>query len=102
MLRLTKMQRQRERAAEVQQRMRVLEKQFDAAYAKLVPGETPTLAAAQLQERVQTFADRSGADPGHDPGPEREIARVPAQDEGPDDVSGRHAGCCGFSRLGRI
>ena len=59
-LRLTKMQRQRERAAEVQQRRRVLEKQFDAAYAKLVPGETPTLAAAQLQERVQTFADRSG------------------------------------------
>ncbi len=59
-LRLTKMQRQRERAAEVRQRMRVLEKQFDAVYAKLVPGETPTLAAAQLQERVQTFADRSG------------------------------------------
>ncbi len=58
--RLAKMQRQRDRAAEVQQRMRVLEKQFTAAYDTLVPGETPTLAAAQLQERVQTFADRSG------------------------------------------
>ncbi len=58
--RLAKMQRQRDRAAEVQRRMRVLEKQFAAVYDKLVPGETPTLAAAQLQERVQTFADRSG------------------------------------------
>ena len=58
--RLAKMQRQRDRAAEVQQRMRTLEKQFDAAYTKLVPGESPTLAAAQLQERVQTLADRSG------------------------------------------
>ncbi len=58
--RLAKMQRQRDRAAEVRQRMRTLEKQFAAAYDQLVPGETPTLAAAQLQERVQTFADRSG------------------------------------------
>ena len=58
--RLAKMQRQRDRAAEVQRRMRSLEKQFAAAYDQLVPGETPTLAAAQLQERVQTFADRSG------------------------------------------
>ena len=58
--RLAKMQRQRDRAAEVQRRMRTLEKQFAAAYDQLVPGETPTLAAAQLQERVQTFADRSG------------------------------------------
>ena len=58
--RLAKMQRQRDRAAAVQQRMRLLEKQFAAAYDKLVPGETATLAAAQLQERVQTFADRSG------------------------------------------
>ena len=58
--RLAKMQRQRDRAPEVQQRMRLLEKQFAAAYDTLVPGETATLAAAQLQERVQTFADRSG------------------------------------------
>ena len=58
--RLAKMQRQRDRAAEVRQRMRTLEKQFAAAYDQLVPGETPTLAAAQLQERIQTFADRSG------------------------------------------
>ena len=58
--RLAKMQRQRDRAAAVQQRMRLLEKQFTDAYDQLVPGETATLAAAQLQERVQTFADRSG------------------------------------------
>ena len=58
--RLAKMQRQRDRAAEVQGRMRTLEKQFAAAYDTLVPGETPALAAAQLQERVQTFGDRSG------------------------------------------
>ena len=38
----------------------LLEKQFAAAYDQLVPGETPALAAARLQERVQTFADRSG------------------------------------------
>ena len=58
--RLAKMQRQRDRAAAVRQRMRLLEKQFTAAYDTLVPGETSTLAAAQLQERVQSFADRSG------------------------------------------
>ncbi len=58
--RLAKMQRQRDRADEVQQQMQTLEKQFAAAYDKLVPGETPTLAAAQLQERVQTFADQNG------------------------------------------
>jgi len=58
--RLAKMQRQRDRAAEVQRRMRTLEKQFAAAYDQLVPGETPALATARLQERVQTFADRSG------------------------------------------
>ena len=58
--RLAKMQRQRDRAAAVQQRMRLLEKQFTAAYDKLVPGETPTLAATYIQERAQTFADRSG------------------------------------------
>ncbi len=58
--RLAKMQRQRDRAPEVQQRMRTLQRQFAAAHAQLVPGETPTLAAAQLQERVQTLAARSG------------------------------------------
>ena len=58
--RLAKMQRQRDRAAAVQQRMRRLEKQFAAAYDQLVPGDTPALAAARLQERVQTFAARSG------------------------------------------
>ena len=58
--RLAKMQRQQDRSAEVRQRMRLLEKQFAAAYDTLVPGETATLAAARLQERVQTSADRSG------------------------------------------
>lgn len=58
--RLAKMERQRDRTAEVQRRMRTLEKQFAAVYDQLVPGDTPTLAAAQLQERVQTSADQSG------------------------------------------
>ena len=58
--RLAKMQRKQDHATEAQQRRRALEEQFAAAYAQLVSGETPTLAAAQLQERVQTFADLAG------------------------------------------
>ncbi len=58
--RLAKMQRQHDRATAVRQRMRTVEKQFSAAYDQLLPGATPTLAAARLQERVQTFADQSG------------------------------------------
>ncbi len=58
--RIAKMQRQRDRAEEVQKRARILEGRFAAAYQQLIPGETPTLAAAQLQERVQTLAGQSG------------------------------------------
>ena len=95
-----KMQRQRDRAAEVQRRMRALEKQFTAAYDKLVPGETPALAAARLQERVQTFADRSGLTLVTTQVMRDRIARLPAQDAGANDVSGRHTGGCGFSGSG--
>ncbi len=58
--RIAKMQRQWDRAEEVRKRARTLERRFAAAYKQLIPGETPTLAAAQLQERVQTLAGQSG------------------------------------------
>ena len=58
--RLAKMQRQRDRDGEVKGRVETLAQRFSVAQQKLVPGETPTLAAAHLQERVQASASQSG------------------------------------------
>jgi Tfp pilus assembly protein PilO len=58
--RVEKMQRQQARNDQVQERVQTLEKRFRVAQQQLVPGETPTLAAGNLQTHIQTLADQSG------------------------------------------
>lgn len=58
--RLSKMQRQRDRAAQVAEQVRVLHQRFQETQRNLIPGETPSLAAAHLQERIQKLASESG------------------------------------------
>ena len=58
--RIAKMQRQRDRSEEVAERRQALARRFTTVQKQLVPGATPTLAAAHLQERVQTIAGQSG------------------------------------------
>ena len=58
--RIAKMQRRKARTGQVQERVQVLEKRFTVAKQQLVPGETATLAAGNLQAQIQTLADQSG------------------------------------------
>jgi type II secretory pathway component PulM len=58
--RVSKMQRQRDRAASISEQVRVLQQRFLETKRNLLPGDTPYLAAANLQERIQKFASESG------------------------------------------
>lgn len=58
--RVEKMQRQRARAADVAEQVRALQQRFLDAKRGLIPGETPSLAAAHLQDRMQRLAAESG------------------------------------------
>jgi general secretion pathway protein M len=58
--RVAKMQRQRDRHTQVAEQVEVLRQRFQALKQRLIPGETPSLAAAHLQERIQTQASQSG------------------------------------------
>ncbi len=58
--RIAKMQRHQARTDQVQERVQTLEQRFSVAQQQLVPGETPTLAAGNLQAHIQTLADQSG------------------------------------------
>lgn len=58
--RVAKMQRRQARNDQVQERVQTLEKRFSVAQQQLVPGETPTLAAGNLQAHIQTLAEQSG------------------------------------------
>ena len=58
--RVAKMQRRQARNDQVRERVQTLEKRFRVAQQQLVPGETPTLAAGNLQAHIQTLADQSG------------------------------------------
>ena len=58
--RIAKMQRRQARNDQVQERVQTLGKRFRVAQQQLVPGETPTLAAGNLQAHIQTLADQSG------------------------------------------
>jgi general secretion pathway protein M len=58
--RVEKMQRQRARAAHVAEQVRALQQRFLDTKRGLIPGETPSLAAAHLQERMQKLASESG------------------------------------------
>lgn len=59
---VAKMQRQHDRSAQVEAHLTRLRQHFQQTRQQLIPGETPSLAAAQLQERVRTLATQSGLD----------------------------------------
>lgn len=58
--RVAKMQRQSDRSAQVSERLNLLRQRFQETHQKLIPGETPPVAAAHLQERVRALATESG------------------------------------------
>jgi general secretion pathway protein M len=60
--RVSKMERQSARASQVNERLNALRRRFQAAWQKLVPGATSSVAAANLQERVRTLASQSNLD----------------------------------------
>jgi general secretion pathway protein M len=60
--RVSKMERQSARASQVNERLNVLRQRFQATWQKLIPGATPSVAAANLQERVRTLASQSNLD----------------------------------------
>ncbi len=60
--RLFKMERQSARADKVKERLSLLSQRYQAIQQKLIPGATPSVAAANLQERVRTLASQSGLD----------------------------------------
>jgi type II secretory pathway component PulM len=58
--RVAKMQRQRDRREQIATQVNVLRQRFQATRQRLIPGGTPALAAAHLQERIQTLASQRG------------------------------------------
>jgi general secretion pathway protein M len=60
--RVTKMQRLSSRGPQASERLNVLRQQYQQVRQKLIPGETPSVAAAHLQEQVRTLAAQSGLD----------------------------------------
>jgi len=58
--RVAKMQRQRDRREQIATQVNVLRQRFQETRQRLIPGGTPALAAAHLQERIQTLASQSG------------------------------------------
>lgn len=60
--RVLKMERQSTRVAHITERLNVLRQRFQTTWQKLIPGATPSVAAANLQERVRTLASQNGLD----------------------------------------
>jgi general secretion pathway protein M len=60
--RVFKMERQSTRADHVAEQLRLLRQRFQSTKQKLIPGATPSVAAANLQERVRTLASQHGLD----------------------------------------
>jgi general secretion pathway protein M len=60
--RLFRMERQSARIEKVQTRLNQLTQRYQTVLQKLIPGATPSVAAANLQERVRTLASQSGLD----------------------------------------
>ncbi len=58
--RVAKMQRQRDRREQIATQVNVLRQRFQATRQRLIPGGTPALASAHLQERIQTLASQRG------------------------------------------
>ena len=58
--RVAKMQRQRDRREQIATQVNVLRQRFQETRQRLIPGGTPALASAHLQERIQTLASQRG------------------------------------------
>ena len=58
--RLGKMQRQHGRREQITTQVNILRQRFQEMRHHLIPGGTPALAAAHLQEKIQTLAGASG------------------------------------------
>jgi len=58
--RLGKMQRQHGRREQIATQVNILRQRFQEMRHHLIPGGTPALAAAHLQEKIQTLAGASG------------------------------------------
>jgi len=59
---VTKMERQRDRGPQIEQRLAQLRQRVQDIRQHLIPGGTPALAASQLQDRLQNLARGSGLD----------------------------------------
>jgi general secretion pathway protein M len=60
--RVFKMERQSTRTAHITERLNLLHQRSQSTWQKLIPGATPSVAAANLQERVRTLASQNGLD----------------------------------------
>lgn len=60
--RVLKMGRQSTRVSHITERLNLLRQRFQSTWQKLIPGATPSVAAANLQERVRTLASQNGLD----------------------------------------
>lgn len=60
--RVSKMERQSTRTEHVNERLKLFRQRFQSTWQKLIPGATPSVAAANLQERVRTLASQHGLD----------------------------------------
>src|SRR5262245_39125130 len=58
--RVGKMQRQHGRREQIATQVTILRQRFQETRHRLIPGGTPALAAAHLQEKIQTLAGQSG------------------------------------------
>lgn len=58
--RVREMRKRQETAPQVASRVQQLRESFSALEGRFVPGDTPALAAARLQERLQSLAGQSG------------------------------------------
>jgi general secretion pathway protein M len=57
---VARMQRQRGRRERIATQVNLLRQRFQETKQRLIPGGTPALAAAHLQEQIQTLAGQSG------------------------------------------
>jgi general secretion pathway protein M len=60
--RVFKMEHQSTRTGNINERLNLLRQRFQSTWQKLIPGATPSVAAANLQERVRTLASQNGLD----------------------------------------
>jgi len=60
--RVAKMERQSARGPKIDGQLKVLRQRFQSTWKQLIPGATPPVAAANLQEQVRTLASQNSLD----------------------------------------